>query len=39
VLANAVPERALEMSFALLMLFVASRLVRRALSGPPASGG
>jgi len=34
-LANAVPERALEVSFALLMLFVASRLVRRALSAPP----
>jgi uncharacterized membrane protein YfcA len=39
VLANAVPERALEVSFALLMLFVASRLVRRALAAPPASGG
>jgi len=33
-LANAVPERALEVSFALLMLFVASRLVRRALAAP-----
>jgi uncharacterized membrane protein YfcA len=30
-LANAVPERALEVSFAMLQLFVASRLVRRAL--------
>jgi uncharacterized membrane protein YfcA len=35
VIANAVPERALEVSFALLMLFVAWRLVRRALSAPP----
>jgi uncharacterized protein len=33
-IANAVPERALEVSFALLMLFVAWRLVRRALSQP-----
>jgi uncharacterized protein len=30
-LANAVPERALEVSFAMLQLFVASQLVRRAL--------
>jgi hypothetical protein len=30
-LANAVPERALEASFAMLQLFVASQLVRRAL--------
>jgi hypothetical protein len=33
-IANAVPERALEVSFALLMLFIASRLVRRALGAP-----
>ena len=31
VLANAVPERALEVGFALLLLFVAFQLVRRAL--------
>jgi uncharacterized membrane protein YfcA len=31
VVANAVPERALEVSFAMLQLFVASQLVRRAL--------
>jgi uncharacterized membrane protein YfcA len=30
-LANALPERALEVSFAMLQLFVASQLVRRAL--------
>ena len=30
-LANPVPERALELSFAMLQLFVASQLVRRAL--------
>ena len=33
-IANAVPQRALEVSFALFILFVASRLVRRALSAP-----
>jgi uncharacterized membrane protein YfcA len=32
VVANAVPERALEVGFALLILFVASQLVRRALA-------
>lgn len=32
-LANAVPQRALEVSFALFILFVASQLARRALSG------
>jgi uncharacterized membrane protein YfcA len=32
VVANAVPERALEISFAGLLLFVASRLARRALT-------
>lgn len=31
-LANAVPQRALEVSFALFILFVASQLVRHALS-------
>ena len=34
-IANAVPQRALEVSFALFMLFVAFRLVRRALAAPP----
>ncbi len=33
-IANAVPQRALEVSFALFILFVAWRLVRRALSAP-----
>jgi uncharacterized membrane protein YfcA len=33
-IANAVPQRALEVCFALLILFVAWRLVRRALSAP-----
>jgi len=37
VLANAVPERALEVGFALLILFVAAQLVRRALSDGPGS--
>jgi uncharacterized protein len=32
-LANAVPERVLEVSFAMLQLFVASQLARRALRG------
>jgi uncharacterized membrane protein YfcA len=32
VLANTVPERALEIGFALLILFVAAQLVRRALT-------
>jgi len=32
VLANAVPERALEIGFAVLILFVAAQLVRRALT-------
>ena len=31
VIANSIPERALEVAFALLLLFVASQLVRRAL--------
>jgi uncharacterized membrane protein YfcA len=32
-LANALPERALEVSFAMLQLFIAFRLTRRALRG------
>ena len=36
VVANAVPQRALEIGFALVMLLVASQLVRRALAAPPA---
>ena len=38
-LANAVPQRALEVSFALFILFVAARLVRRALSAPQPDHG
>ncbi len=34
VIANAVPERALEIGFAALLLFVAGQLVRRALRAP-----
>jgi len=34
-LANALPERALELGFAGLMLFAAAQLVRRATSGSP----
>jgi len=37
--ANAVPQRALEVSFALFILFVAARLVRRALSAPQPDHG
>lgn len=37
VVANAVPERALELGFAALLLFVAFQLVRRALGGKPAA--
>jgi len=33
VLANAVPQRALELGFAALLLFVASQLIRRGLRG------
>ncbi|MBW3653680.1 MAG: sulfite exporter TauE/SafE family protein [Actinobacteria bacterium] len=33
-IANAVPQRALEVSFALFILFVASQLARHALSAP-----
>jgi uncharacterized protein len=33
-ISNAVPERALELSFAALLLFVAAQLVRRAVSRP-----
>jgi uncharacterized membrane protein YfcA len=36
VVANAVPERALELGFAALVLFVAFQLVRRALGADPA---
>jgi uncharacterized membrane protein YfcA len=36
VVANAIPQRALELSFAALVLFMAFGLVRRAL-GPPAA--
>ena len=35
-LANAVPQRALEVSFAVFILFVATQLVRRALREQPA---
>jgi uncharacterized membrane protein YfcA len=35
VLANALPQRALEVGFALLILLVAAQLVRRALSDAP----
>jgi hypothetical protein len=38
VVANAVPERALELGFAALALFMAAQLVRRALAEPDASG-
>jgi uncharacterized membrane protein YfcA len=33
---NAIPERVVEVLFALLMLYVAAQLVRRALREPPA---
>jgi uncharacterized membrane protein YfcA len=36
-LANAVPERALEIAFAVLILYVAPQLVRRALRAPAAT--
>jgi uncharacterized protein len=36
VVANSVPERALEVAFGLLLLFVASQLMRRALRPDPA---
>jgi len=39
VLANAVPQRALEVSFALFILLVASQLARRALSAPQPEHG
>jgi len=39
VIANAVPSRVLELSFAALVLFVAYELVRRALSGAPDEAG
>lgn len=34
---NAIPERVVEVLFALLMLYVAAQLVRRALAEPPAA--
>ena len=37
VIANAVPERALEIGFALLMLFVAGQLARRGLAAKVSS--
>jgi len=37
--ANAVPERALELSFAALVLFIAYGLVRRAWRPPAGAGG
>lgn len=39
VLANNVPERALEIGFAVLILFVAAQLVRRALSSAQPDAG
>ncbi len=39
VIANAVPERGLEVGFGLFLLFVAWRLVVRALSGTVGRGG
>ena len=33
---NAIPERTVEVLFALLMLYVAGQMVRRALAGPEA---
>lgn len=37
VIANAVPQRALELGFAGLILFVAAQLVRRAIRSAPAA--
>jgi uncharacterized membrane protein YfcA len=37
VIANAVPQRVLEVGFALLILYVAFQLVRRALREPPVA--
>jgi uncharacterized membrane protein YfcA len=37
VIANAIPERALEIGFAVLMLFTAAQLVRSARASGPAS--
>jgi uncharacterized membrane protein YfcA len=39
VVANAVPERALEVAFAALMLFTAAQLVRRAAAQPSTGRG
>jgi len=38
VVANAVSQRVLELSFAALVLFVAFQLVRRALAAPASEG-
>jgi uncharacterized protein len=38
-IANAVPQRALEIGFAALLLFVAAQLTRRALAAEPAGSG
>jgi uncharacterized membrane protein YfcA len=38
VIANAVPERALEVGFACLVLFVAARLARRTMKEPTTQG-
>lgn len=38
VISNAVPERALEVSFALLALAIAAQLVHRALTAPDPAG-
>jgi uncharacterized membrane protein YfcA len=35
---NAIPERVVEVLFALLMLYVASQMVRRALAAPEEAG-
>jgi uncharacterized membrane protein YfcA len=37
-LVNAIPERVVEVLFALLMLYVASQMVRRALAAPEEAG-
>ena len=39
IVANNVSERALEIGFAVLILFVAARLASKALQAPPASTG
>ncbi len=37
-LANAIPPRALELSFAALALFIAAQMTRRAMRAPPTPG-